>query len=525
MDENFKPDIMKKLIGTLLPLFLIFAAPVFSQDNEAIIRKTEEYAKKVQDQWQIPGMAISVVKDGKMIYSNGFGVKELGKGEKIDGNTLFQIGSVSKSFTAAVMASLVEEGKVKWEDTVKNILPDFKMYDKWVESNLQVKDIMTHRTGLQGQLGTYIPNMGYEMDDIYNMLPLLKPKYSLRGSYEYNNITFIIALKIIEKLTEKSWEDNVRERIFAPLGMTSSRVTGEEFAAAENVATPHEFVYKKGKMLSDTTWIDSVAVNPLYGDEQALHWLTVIGPAGSISSTANDMSKYMLFHLNKGLFDGKQVIAKEQMEYLRRGQTITSQDSSRITLYGNCWFVEQNSRYRVIFHTGTTWGFTTLCAYVPEYDLGITILVNSEAPAFPRYAIMRRMIDLFKGFPDKDYNSQFYAEWLASSKKSQLTSMKKEAEKEKLPAPDSKLLPGTYDKGALFGKAYVTIENGDLYIKIGPKGWKSKLSHNNGSEYAFRMGGNEFKVTFEIDKKIGKCTGLDINFGYTENFGAWTKLK
>ncbi|MDO9680571.1 MAG: serine hydrolase domain-containing protein, partial [Bacteroidales bacterium] len=113
---------MKKLIGTLLPLFLIIAAPVFSQDNEAIIRKTEEYAKKVQDQWQIPGMAISVVKDGKMIYSNGFGVKELGKDEKIDANTLFQIGSVSKSFTAAVMASLVEEGKVKWEDTVKNIL-------------------------------------------------------------------------------------------------------------------------------------------------------------------------------------------------------------------------------------------------------------------------------------------------------------------------------------------------------------------------------------------------------------------
>src|SRR3989339_40580 len=101
MDENFKPDIMKKLIGTLLPLFLIIAAPVFSQDNEAIIRKTEEYAKKVQAQWQIPGMAISVVKDGKMIYSNGFGVKELGKDEKIDANTLFQIGSVSKSFTAA----------------------------------------------------------------------------------------------------------------------------------------------------------------------------------------------------------------------------------------------------------------------------------------------------------------------------------------------------------------------------------------------------------------------------------------
>lgn len=525
MDENFKPDIMKKLVGTLLPLFLIFAAPAFSQDNEAILRKTEEYAKKVQKQWQIPGMAISVVKDGKMIYSNGFGVKELGKEEKIDANTLFQIGSVSKSFTAAVMASLVEEGKVKWEDTVKNILPDFRMFDKWVESNLQVKDIMTHRTGLQGQLGTYIPNMGYEREDIYNMLPLLKPKYSLRGSYEYNNITFIIASKIIEKLTGKSWEDNVRERIFEPLGMTSSMVTGDEFAAAKNGATPHEFNYKRGRMLSDTTWVDSVAVNPLHGEEQALHWLTVVGPAGSVSSTVNDMSKYLLFHLNKGMYNGKQVIAKEQMEYLRRGQTITSQDSSRITLYGHCWFVEQNNRYRVIFHTGTTWGFTALCAFVPEYDLGIMILVNSEAPAFPRYAIMRRMIDLYKGYPDKDYNTQFYNEWLSSSRKSSLTSLKKERETEKLPAPDIKLLPGTYDKGVLFGKAVVSVQNGDLFIQVGPKGWKSKMSHKNGNEYTLRMGGNEFKVTFDIDKKSGKCNGLDINFGYTENFGNWTKSK
>lgn len=548
-------------------LFFIQAATLSGQDNDVIVKKIVDYAKEVQKLWQIPGMAISIVKDGKMIWSGGLGVKEKCAecGEKqVDANTLFQIGSVSKSFTAAVMASLVDEGRVKWEDTVKNILPDFKMYDKWVESNLQVKDIMTHHSGLQGQLGTYIPNMGYGREDIWNMLPLLKPKYSLRGSYEYNNITFIIASKIIEKLTGKSWEDNVRERIFNPLGMTSSRVVGEEFKAAQNVSTPHEFVYKKGRMLSDTTWVDSVAVNALYGDEQALHWLTVVGPAGSISSTANDMAKYTLFHLNKGLADGNQVISKEQANYLRKGHTITSQDSSRITLYGHCWFIEQNSRYRVIFHTGTTWGFTTLCAYFPEMDLGITILVNSEAPAFPRYAIMRRMIDLYKGFPDKDYNKLFYEEWLASARKGMRTADKKAAEEAKEASPDIKLLTGTYDKGVLFGKAVVTLEKSsesdagnaakahqgsksavdlkspvaqqgsksvvdlnaaeNLYITVGPKGWKSKLTHKNGNEFTFRMDGNEFKVKFVKDSKSGKFNGLDIDFGYTENFGVWSKL-
>ncbi len=516
---------MKKLVGTLLPLFLIITAPLFSQDNQAIILKTGQYAKEVQQKWQIPGMAISVVKDGKMIYSQGFGVKELGGDEKINPNTLFQIGSVSKSFTAAVMASLVDEGKVKWEDTVKNILPGFGMYDKWVEANIQVKDIMTHRTGLQGQLGTYIPNMGYEREDIYNMLPLLKPKYSLRGSYEYNNITYIIASKIIEKVTGKSWEDNVRERIFQPLGMTSSMVTGEEFANAENVATPHEFTYKRGAMITDTTWKDSIVVAPLYDDEQALHWLSVIGPAGSISSTVEDMAKYLIFHLNRGVYQQKQIISKEQMDYLRRGQTITSQDSARVTLYGHCWFVEQNSRYRVYFHTGTTWGFTALCAFIPEHDLGIMILVNSEAPAFPRYAIMRRLIDLYKGYPDKDYNTMFYNDWLKTARTNMANTLKREAEKEIKPQPDATLLTGTYHKGQLFGEALVSLEDGDLYITAGPKRWKSRLTHKNGNEYSFRMGGNEFTVNFIIDNKKKRCTGLDIAFGYTENFGVWNKLK
>ncbi len=149
------------------------------------------------------------------------------------------------------MASLVDEGLVKWDDTVKNILPDLRLYDKWVENNLQVKDIMTHRMGLRGQMGTYIPNMGYSRDDVYKMMELMKPKYSFRGSYEYNNITFIIAEKIIEKLTGKSWEENVNERIFKRLGMSNSTLNKEGFLAAGDVAVPHEFDYRLKKGISE----------------------------------------------------------------------------------------------------------------------------------------------------------------------------------------------------------------------------------------------------------------------------------
>jgi CubicO group peptidase (beta-lactamase class C family) len=550
--------ILRKIIPGALFLSCLLPGSMLkgqdNQDNRAILEDVEQYINKVRKEWKIPGMAVSVMKDGELIYAKGFGVKELvsvihtGSGNKrfaegveplsekneylkiapenrVDQNTLFQIGSISKSFTALVMAQLVDEKLLGWDDTVKNILPDFRMYDKWVQENMQVKDIMVHSTGLKGQAGTYIPNLGYGRDDIYRMLPLIKPAYSFRGKYEYNNITFIIALKIIEKLTGKSWEENVKERIFLPLGMTSSSMNEEGFKTSSNRAVPHEFNYVKASVQNDSTWRDSVAVIPLYGEEQALHWLTVIGPAGSISSSVADMARYAQFHLDNGNVGGKQLVSKEAMNFLHKGLTITSQDSARTTLYAHCWFVEQNSRYRLYFHTGTTWGFTALCAFVPEQNLAMAILVDSEAPSGPRYAIMRRIIDLYKGFPERDYSKEYYSEYLKTSRESRLKSDRKDSKEVKKEAPDYNLLTGVYDKGELFGKATVTLEEGDLYITVGPQGWKHSLIHSNGDSFSFRSDGHAFPLTFKFDKKRKKVTALEIDFGYEENFGDWIKKK
>jgi CubicO group peptidase (beta-lactamase class C family) len=550
--------ILRKIIPGALFLSCLLPGSMLkgqdNQDNRAILEDVEQYINKVRKEWKIPGMAVSVMKDGELIYAKGFGVKELvsvihtGSGNKrfaegveplsekneylkiapenrVDQNTLFQIGSISKSFTALVMAQLVDEKLLGWDDTVKNILPDFRMYDKWVQENMQVKDIMVHSTGLKGQAGTYIPNLGYGRDDIYRMLPLIKPAYSFRGKYEYNNITFIIALKIIEKLTGKSWEENVKERIFLPLGMTSSSMNEEGFKTSSNRAVPHEFNYVKASVQNDSTWRDSVAVIPLYGEEQALHWLTVIGPAGSISSSVADMARYAQFHLDNGNVGGKQLVSKEAMNFLHKGLTITSQDSARTTLYAHCWFVEQNSRYRLYFHTGTTWGFTALCAFVPEQNLAMAILVDSEAPSGPRYAIMRRIIDLYKGFPERDYSKEYYSEYLKTNRESRLKSDRKDSKEVKKEAPDYNLLTGVYDKGELFGKATVTLEEGDLYITVGPQGWKHSLIHSNGDSFSFRSDGHAFPLTFKFDKKRKKVTALEIDFGYEENFGDWIKKK
>lgn len=517
---------MKKYFFPLLLTLLFTAffsnsyAQVCNDRQDAIVSQIDEYVAKVRADWHIPGLSFAVIKDGKVLLSKGYGVREFGKNVPVDENSIYQIGSVSKSFTASVMASLVDEGLVSWNDTVKNILPDLDLYDDWVENNLLVKDLMTHKTGIQGQAGTYIPNLGYDREDIYQMLHLLKPAYSFRNVYSYNNITFLIASKVIEKKTGKSWEQNLRERILDPIGMSATTMNQEGFeSAGEHSTIPHDFWYVK----------DSMYVAPIYGEEQALHWLTVIGPAGSVNSSVLDMVKWADFHINNGKVGEKQVLSKKSMDFLHRGQTIVSQDSTYIRLYGHCWYVEQNNKYKLIFHTGTTWGYTAICAFVPELKLGLMVLCNAEVPASPRYAIMRRVADLFYGVPTaelRDWNSEYLKEWWAEERSDFAEKEAKEGAKVALPAPQNlKAIVGKYTKEAPFGDAEITQKEGKLYITIGKYGWRHELTHVSGNDFSFRSDGHKFPITFTFDEKGKKVLSFEVDFNYGEDFGPWVKTK
>ena len=196
------------------------------------------YAEKVRLQWKIPGMSLAVIHGDSTVLMQGFGVKEKGGGDPVTPSTLFHIGSMTKAFTATVIASLVDEGLLSWDDRVKDILPDFDWYDDSVEAVMQVHDLLTHSTGLVAQAGTYIPNLGYNRDDVYRMFRYIEPVYPFREHFAYNNITFIIAARIIETVTGKPWEDNIRERIFKPLDMSSSVPGSEGYKAAGKRASP-----------------------------------------------------------------------------------------------------------------------------------------------------------------------------------------------------------------------------------------------------------------------------------------------
>ncbi|MDR2125641.1 MAG: serine hydrolase [Prevotellaceae bacterium] len=500
---------MKKIFILFIAMFFVLQHKTQAQNNTAIAEKIDSLIPVVMNDWKIPGMAIAIIKDNNVILKKGFGTKSPEKFLPVDENTVFQIGSVSKSFTAALIAMLVDEGKLKWSDKIIDHLPDFKMYDSLATKSIQVRDIMTHRSGLRGQAGTYIPNMGYDRDDIYGLLKYIKPSTELRSTYAYNNLTFIIAAKLIEKYTGKSWEENIRERIFEPLGMTGSSVNEEGFLNSENRSMSCEFEYSNG-----------IKNNWLYDDDRALFWLTVIGPAGSVNSTATDLIKWSQFHLNKGKVDGKEIISEKNIKYLHTGQIITGMDSARITVYGHCWFIEQTNRYRLYFHTGTTWGFTTLCAFVPEINLGIVILANSESPESPRYAIMRSIIDWFMfGKTSKDYHAERFGEFIKEAEEN----AKKKSEEVK----DEFVASLQYDEYAdvyhneILGDANIKVENKKLFITAGKQGWTSELKHVNGPDkFEFRMQGHTFPLKFVFD--CDNVSGFEIDFGYSEDFGIWT---
>lgn len=564
----------------LLAVALFVGSATFAQSpsKEEVAKQIDEYIQEVMDTWKFPGMAAAFSLDNETILAKGYGVKELrpanglgfrgvpasergvasggypgvvnNPGDKVDENTIFQIGSVSKSFTATVMGQLVDEGLVKWTDTVKNILPEFKYYDPWVTENMQLIDVMTHRTGLGGQVGTYFPNLGYNKDECFEIMGRVKPDYSFRGDYQYNNTTFLIAEKIIEKLTGKTWEENIQERVFDKVGMKSSSVNAEGYANSKNVATPHDYSFTTEALAqSQFPELESVPADakpgivtmPLYGDEQALNWLTGIGPAGGINSNVVDMLRYAQMHMNNGYIventwvkkdvggeptarDTVRIMSEKALRKLHQGVTITSQADNRTTLYAQCWFVEQNNNYRLYFHTGTTWGMIALCFFVPEIDLCGVMLFNAEAGSNPRYAIMRRLIDIVMGLPEKDYNKEYFAEWLESSQKSwdKARANKKEVVAQ---AVSDDALVGTYTKDELFGDAQITKEGGALYIAIGKMGFKNKLMHIDGDTWHFRSDGHAYPVKFTFDEAGKKATGfvVELNYGEEDSLGGWTR--
>jgi CubicO group peptidase (beta-lactamase class C family) len=418
----------------------------------------DTYVASSMKTFDVPGMAVAIVKDGKIIVAKGYGVRKLGEPTPVDEFTTFGIGSNTKAFTTAALATLVDEGKLSWDDPVYQRLPGFVMYDPYVSHEMTIRDLLTHRSGMglgEGDL-LFWPHSTYTREEVIYKLRFMKPSSSFRSHYAYDNLLYMTAGQIIPAVTGVSWDDYIRQRIFTPLGMNHSNVSNAAIKPDDNVAFPHSRMDDK---------------------LQVIHFevLDNAGPAGAINSCAADMAKWVQLQLNRGKFtdrDGR-LFGEERSREMWSPQTILPVGDPPAPLaglkanfadYALGWGLRDYHGRKLVGHTGGVAGFVSRVMLVPEENLGVVVLTNAEEDgAFD--SVLYHVLDYYFHLPPTDWISAYKAVE-EKQEKDAAESMKKA---ETARAADSKpSLPvekyaGVYND-AWYGPITIRIDGGHLVI-------------------------------------------------------------
>ena len=336
------------------------------------VNDIEATVERAMAEFGVPGMAVSVVHAGDVVYSRGHGIRESGGDKPVDEHTLFQIASVSKAFTAAALAVLVDEGKLDWDDPVIDFLPDFRMYDPWVTREFTVRDLLAHRSGLPLGAGDLlmIPQAKSTRDEIIRAFRHFKPSTSFRSEFAYDNLLYVVAGEVIAAAAGTPFEDFLEQRLLHPVGMVDCRATLDRAADNDNKATPHLLVDGK---LETTLSLET----PL------------VSAAGGINCSADSMAKWARFVLARGQAgEGEKVISEPQFVELLSPVTllpsagyVTEHTGAYLSAYALGWNVSTFYGEPILSHGGGLWGMTTFLVILPEQDLGIFVTNNLMSPA------------------------------------------------------------------------------------------------------------------------------------------------
>ena len=372
-------------------LILLITCNSFAQITEPQLDQLVENTLKSFD---VPGIAVAVVKDGKIVLAKGYGVKSILSNEKVDANTLFGIASNSKAFTTAALAMLVDEGKLKWDDKVTQYLPEFKMYNEYVTNEFTIRDLVTHRSGLglgAGDLMIWPDGSDFKAKDIIHNLQYLKPVSAFRTKYDYDNLLYIVAGEVIEKISGKTWCDFIEERIMKPLEMNNSAASYLRLKDTTNIIAPHVPTDGKLKIISR------------YKNH-------TFDAAAGIYSSVNDLSKWMILQLQNGKYGSEkqyQLFSKKEQNEMWSLQTIIPANTkppynTHFRGYGLGWFLSDVKGYKEVTHTGGLEGIVTQTTLFPELNLGIVVLTNQQSGA-AFTAITNTIKDSYLGIPFTNY--------------------------------------------------------------------------------------------------------------------------
>jgi CubicO group peptidase (beta-lactamase class C family) len=357
----------------------------------------DNFVDQTLKDWKVPGVAVAVVQGDKVILLKGYGYRDIEKQLPVTPDTLFAIGSITKSFTVTTLGMEMDEGKVDWDKPVRDYLPTFKMYDPVLTEQMTIRDLITHRSGLPRHDMVWYSS-DFPREEIIRRLQYLEPNKPLRSTFQYNNLMFMTAGYIAGLLNGKSWEDTIRERIFTPLGMNGTNFSLKDSQGSPDFALP----YRKGNDVK-------ADVKRMPFDEQCPD-RCAIGPAGEINSSVADMSRYVLFHLNKGKRAGKALLSENNAIQMRTPQMVLQgtpdyQEESENS-YGMGFFVSQYRGHKRVEHGGNLDGFSAELAFLPNDGIGVIVLTNLDGTGLPS-AIAYNVLDRLLGLDQVPWSKRY----------------------------------------------------------------------------------------------------------------------
>jgi len=420
----------------------------------------DRVVQRTMQVFSVPGIAVGIVKDGKLVFAKGYGVRELGKAMPVDADTVFAIGSISKGFTTASLAMLVDEGKLHWDDKVIDYLPEFRMYDPYVTREFTIRDLLTHRSGLATGAGDllFVTPTDFTRQDVLRTLPHLKPVSSFRSQFAYDNLLYVVAGEVVHAVSGQSWEDFVAARILAPLDMNGCASASDRLSRMDNVAAPHLVVEGTLKQIP-----------PLA--------IPVVGPAGGVQCNVNGMAKWAAVQLARGAIAGgdKRLFSAAQSDEmwspqipLPAGGKLKELTHSHFSAYGLGWGLEDFDGFKRVSHNGGLPGMVTHISLIPELGLGVIVLTNQQEG----YALASVSLPILEG-----YAGAARRDWTAILKQAKEERLRQVHAAEASQAPTTSPAPAALSDPDAYVGTYLDAWRGFATISHQGSGLQLAFSH------------------------------------------------
>ena len=366
--------------------------PVASAASKGNLDGFDDFMSKAMAEFKVPGAAVAVVQDGKIVFAKGYGYRDVARKQPVTGATIFPIASITKSFTVTALGTLVDQGKLDWDKPVREYLPGFRMYDPVATDQLTTRDMVTHRSGLpRHDLMWY--SSRFPREQLVERLRYLEPNKPIRSKFQYNNLMFVTAGYLGGRIAGSSWEDLVRQRVLEPLGMMNTKFSSDEARKTPDYALP----YRKNRKTEAVSAIEFSR----WGD---------VGPAGAMNSSIDDMAKYLLMHVNKGSVGGKQILGRNNADQMQspqmviQGSPLFAEQSE--ASYGMGLFIETYRGHKHVHHGGNLDGFSLELSFLPNDGIGVVALTNLDG-TYLRDLVSYEVYDRLLGLPGIDWVRRF----------------------------------------------------------------------------------------------------------------------